>query len=122
MQTAQLAELEPGDAIFIPSMWWHHVEALDNVNVLVNYWWRSSPAFMDPPIEGADAGHHESIRDLPPAQRQAWAAQFQHYVFAHPPTSHAHIPASRAGHLGLPLMQTLTRLLQARFYCKNLNR
>jgi len=33
------AELSPGDAIFIPSDWYHHVEALDRFNLLVNYWW-----------------------------------------------------------------------------------
>jgi hypothetical protein len=37
--SAQEAELTPGDAIFIPRDWFHHVEALEKFNVLVNYWW-----------------------------------------------------------------------------------
>lgn len=39
LELAQVAELAPGDAIFIPRNWYHHVEALDWFNVLVNYWW-----------------------------------------------------------------------------------
>jgi len=39
LRVAQTAELQPGDAIFIPRYWYHHVEALDRFNVLVNYWW-----------------------------------------------------------------------------------
>jgi len=39
LEVAQVAELKPGDAIFIPRDWYHHVEALDRFNVLVNYWW-----------------------------------------------------------------------------------
>ncbi len=58
-QAARVAELGPGDAIFIPSMWWHHIESLDAFNVLVNYWWRQSPAYMDAPICGAHAGDHD---------------------------------------------------------------
>jgi hypothetical protein len=42
LEVAQEAELAPGDAIFIPRDWFHHVEALDRFNVLVNYWWDSS--------------------------------------------------------------------------------
>ena len=70
----------PGDAIFIPSMWWHHIESLDAFNVLVNYWWRQSPAYMDSPI-GALMLALMTVRDLPPAQRAAWENMFRHYVF-----------------------------------------
>jgi oxalate decarboxylase/phosphoglucose isomerase-like protein (cupin superfamily) len=38
------AELRPGDAIFIPANWFHHVEALERFNMLVNYWSISSVA------------------------------------------------------------------------------
>jgi [protein]-arginine 3-hydroxylase / protease len=33
-----VAELQPGDAIYIPRRWWHHVRTLD-LAVSVNYWW-----------------------------------------------------------------------------------
>jgi hypothetical protein len=39
LEVAQTAELLPGDAIFIPRDWYHHVEAIERFNVLVNYWW-----------------------------------------------------------------------------------
>lgn len=42
LENAGAAELSPGDAIFIPRDWFHHVEALDAFNVLVNYWWDAS--------------------------------------------------------------------------------
>lgn len=44
LEVAQVAELSPGDAIFIPRDWFHHVEALERFNVLVNYWWDASKA------------------------------------------------------------------------------
>jgi oxalate decarboxylase/phosphoglucose isomerase-like protein (cupin superfamily) len=42
LEVAQVAELLPGDAIFIPRDWFHHVEAIERFNVLVNYWWDAS--------------------------------------------------------------------------------
>jgi len=42
LEVAQVAELLSGDAIFIPRDWFHHVEALEPFNVLVNYWWDAS--------------------------------------------------------------------------------
>lgn len=44
LAVAEEAELGPGDAIFIPRRWFHHVEALEPLNMLVNYWWVSGPA------------------------------------------------------------------------------
>lgn len=43
LQQAFIAELNPGDAIYIPTGWWHNVESLDAFNVLVNYWWKGVP-------------------------------------------------------------------------------
>lgn len=43
MDVAQETLLSPGDAIFIPRNWFHHVEALDRFNMLVNYWWGERP-------------------------------------------------------------------------------
>jgi hypothetical protein len=91
MRHALVAELGPGDAIFIPSMWWHHIEALEPFNTLVNYWWRQSPPFMDTPTSTL---MHAllTMRDLPRAQRHAWQELFRHYVFDSDGTEAAHIP------------------------------
>ena len=35
-----VAELEPGDAIYIPRRWWHHGRSLA-VSISVNFWWAS---------------------------------------------------------------------------------
>ena len=86
-----MAVLEPGDALIVPSMWWHHMEALDAFNVLVNYWWRSSPSYMGPPLsvlQHAMLG----LRDLPDAQRKQWRDVFDFYVFNAESENFAHIP------------------------------
>ncbi|MGW8391319.1 cupin-like domain-containing protein [Pseudoduganella sp. HUAS MS19] len=108
---AQAAELGPGDAIFIPSMWWHHVEALECFNVLVNYWWRQSPAYMDAPANALMLSLL-SIRDLPPAQRRAWQNIFRHYVFEADEQTAGHIPASARRVLG-PIDDNAARMLRA---------
>ena len=118
-QHAQVAELSPGDAIFIPSMWWHHIEALDSLNVLVNYWWRQSPAFMDSPI-GALMYAIMTVRDLPKEQRDAWFNLFRHYVFEADPQTAAHIPAAARGALS-PMDADLARDIRARLL-QRLNR
>ena len=43
---AQVAELQPGDAIYIPPLWWHHVASLGRLNALVNYWWKPVPPVL----------------------------------------------------------------------------
>ena len=96
MQQAQTAFLKPGDAIFIPSMWWHHIESLSDFNLLVNYWWCNSPASLGAP---SDALMHAmlALRDLPPRQREAWRGLFNHYVFDAGESVHEHIPAAAKG-------------------------
>jgi hypothetical protein len=80
LEAAQTAELEPGDAIFIPYLWWHHVESRENFNVLVNYWWDEAPAWAGSPFE-ALIHALMSIRSLPPKRRELWKQVFDHYVF-----------------------------------------
>jgi hypothetical protein len=88
---AQVAELEAGDALYIPSMWWHHVEGLDPFNVLVNYWWRETPRWLGQP---QDALNHAllAIRDLPDDQKAKWRDLFDYYVFGNDDAVIAHIP------------------------------
>jgi len=119
MAHAQVAELEPGDALFIPSMWWHHVEGLDPFNILVNYWWRDTPAWLGQP---QDALNHAmlAIRDLPAEDKAIWRRLFDHYVFDADDDVTAHIPekarsvlapltAETAGRLRAFLLRTLSR-------------
>jgi hypothetical protein len=116
---AQVAELEAGDAVFIPSLWWHHVESLARFNVLVNYWWRQSPPFMDSPMSALMLAIL-AVRDLPEEQRAAWAGIFRHYVFEPGEATAAHIPES-ARRILSPLDETSARELRAQLL-KRLNR
>ncbi|MBB3859604.1 hypothetical protein GGQ88_000844 [Novosphingobium hassiacum] len=96
LSTALVADLEPGDALYIPSLWYHHVEASAPFNVLVNYWWRDSPRFLGQP---QNALNHAilAIRDLPEEQREIWRAMFEHYVFSGGAEAAEHIPDAAQG-------------------------
>ena len=102
LAAAQTAELAPGDAIFIPPLWWHHVESLEPFNVLVNYWWHESQGDGALADSAFDALLHGmlSVRALPPATRRAWRAFFEQYVFGNEAGALEHIPPDRRGILG----------------------
>jgi hypothetical protein len=108
---AQVAELQTGDALFIPSMWWHHIEALDSFNILVNYWWRQSPGYMDTPLNTLMHALM-TMRDLPVEQRTAWQEIFRHYVFDSDGTEASHIPVNARGMLA-PFNDDTARTLRA---------
>ena len=98
LRHAQQAELEAGDALFIPYMWWHHVESLTPFNALVNYWWN------DVPFSPYSVLLHAALtlRDLPPHHRAAWQAFFEHLVFNDPENALGHLTAEQRGLLGPP--------------------
>jgi len=107
-ERALVAELEPGDALYLPKLWWHQVEAFDPVNVLVNYWWDGFSAGPDAPYSTMMLAMI-AIAERPPAERAAWRAFFDHYVFR--PDGHplAHLSEERHGILG-PLRQNYGRI------------
>ena len=88
---AQVAELNAGDAVFIPAMWWHHVEGLSDFNVLVNYWWRDTPRWLGQPQDALNLAMM-AIRDLPEDERQHWRDMFDYYIFGNGPEVVEHIP------------------------------
>jgi len=81
LTAAQATELKPGDAIYIPSLWWHQVESTAKINGLVNFWWTTQPREYGRPM---DAFNHAllAIKTLPEAERNAWATLFDYYVFS----------------------------------------
>lgn len=111
LQNAFVAELEPGDAIYIPPVWWHHVESLERLNALVNYWWRPGAFAGHVPEPGLEALAHclLAFRWMPPAERSAWKAVLDHYVFADADPA-PHIPESRKGVLGPLSAETVAKL------------
>ena len=98
MAAASVAYLEPGDALFLPKYWWHHVTSLAPYNVLVNYWWgdtakgleRANDCFLTALL---------ALKDLPAGERRYWQAMFDAYVFGDGEAV-AHIPPARRGPLG----------------------
>ena len=92
LESAQEATLEPGDALYIPSLWWHGVASLDRVNVLVNYWW---DGIAENGVSPNDSLLHGllAIAGLDDSQRQAWRDFFDYYVFRTGEDPGSHLPS-----------------------------
>ncbi|WP_375427289.1 cupin-like domain-containing protein [uncultured Sphingomonas sp.] len=99
LATAELAELSPGDALYLPSLWWHHVESLDPVGAMINFWWRDGPDWMITPLFTL---FHAllTLRDLPENERAAWRTFFDHYIFQRNGDPMAHLPPDARGVFG----------------------
>jgi hypothetical protein len=108
---ARVAELEPGDAVVYPALWWHNVEARDGFNVMVNYWWNAAPRFMDTPMNTILHGML-SLRDRPAAEKAAWRALFDYYLFGDADRAAGHLPDHARGALA-PLDAVGARRLRA---------
>lgn len=103
--------LEPGDALYIPSMWWHNVESLNTLNLLINYWWSSAEAYLGQPMDALKLSAL-TIKNKPKAEKQAWKHLFDQFVFEQlernsdsslgPTHTSNHIPEHAQGVLGKP--------------------
>lgn len=100
-KTAQQATLQPGDGIYIPYCWWHGVESLDPVSMLVNYWWHDATPGVAGPY---DALLHAMLayRHLPEHERQVWRSMLDYYVFGAHGEPAAHLPDHAKGIAGPP--------------------
>jgi hypothetical protein len=109
LAAAETVDVEPGDAIFIPNLWWHNVEALDPVNLSVNYWWLDAPEMAEP--FAALAHGLMAITPLSPSRRELWRKMFEHYVFQTSGDPVPYLPPDRRGMLGTlsPELQTHIR-------------
>ncbi len=99
LEAAETAELAPGDALYMPSLWWHAVAGLDEVGAMINFWWRDGPPPLLTPL---NALYHAliTVKDLPPRERDAWRTLFDHYVFQDDGDPAAHLPEQARGILG----------------------
>lgn len=95
---AQVAELGPGDALFIPYAWWHRVESLAPFNMLVNYWWDENKF----PLSPMDSLLHAvfAFRELSSEQRAVWRNLFDYYAFRTSGDPLAHLPPEIRGLMG----------------------
>jgi len=96
LKTAQRAELDPGDAVYIPALWWHDVLSLQDFGSLINFWWRDAEPPLLSPIY---ALYHAviTLKDLPPNELAAWRNMFDHYVFGDNGDPVVHLPEPARG-------------------------
>lgn len=101
LDQASVAELEPGDALYLPPLWFHQVESLEALNALVNYWWMpaQSEGRATVPAMGALLHARLAFAALPAKERRDWQLLFEHYVFGDTDPA-AHIPTGLRGVLG----------------------
>jgi len=109
MASARVAVLGPGDALYLPSMWFHHVVSLDPLGALVNFWWRDAGPHMFTPLFTL---LHAllSVRDLPAREREIWRGMFDHYIFSGGDDAMEHVPESARGVYGELTPERLARL------------
>lgn len=100
LQHAMIAELEPGDAIYIPTLWWHHVEALSPINMLVNYW-HGGAIGSDTKPAGFDIILMAllTLSQMPEGTKKAWRSSIDYYLWSDG-SAFEHIPEHLKGILG----------------------
>jgi hypothetical protein len=111
LEHSLVSDLEAGDALYMPPLWWHHVASLEALNALVNYWWKPATADGLIPDSGIGAMMHTvlALKSLPLEERLGWKALFDHYVF-NPEDCAVHIPPARRGVLGSLTPQLIAKV------------
>lgn len=121
LANAETADVEPGDAVFIPNLWWHNVESFEPLNLSLNYWWLDAG---QPPAEPFAALAHAlmAIASLPASRRDIWRMTFDHYVFQTQGDPVPYLPPDRRGMLGqwTPALEHHARLQLIRSLTKGM--
>jgi hypothetical protein len=99
LKEVRQVELMPGDALYLPAMWWHDVRSLEDFGALINFWWRDGEPPLLTPL---NALYHAviTVKDLPPKEKKAWRNMFDHYIFGDDGDPVEHLPESGRGLLG----------------------
>ena len=95
LAAAQVAEVGPGDAIYIPYLWWHGVESLDTFNMLVNFWWYRDEVAATHPYGALLRATSELFRTMSAEHRAAWRHMYDHWVFGANGDPGAHLPPAQ---------------------------
>ncbi|GGF81176.1 cupin-like domain-containing protein [Alteromonas lipolytica] len=119
LENAYIADLEPGDGLYYPSMWWHEVRAFDRFNVMVNFWWMTAERYLGNPMDVLMHGML-TLRDKPAQEKAAWRALFDYYVFGDADKVTEHLPQQCHGPLA-SMDELSARRLRA-MLLNNLNR
>src|SRR5262249_52376286 len=106
---ARQTTLELGDALYMPYCWWHGVESLEAVSILVNYWWSDAPSGLVGPYD-ALLQAMLAYRHLPLEQREVWRRIVDYYVFESDGDPGAHLPPHARGVLGPASPQLFARM------------
>ena len=109
LDAAMTAVLEPGDVLYLPSMWFHNVESLDSLGVLVNFWWRDAAVHMFTPMFTM-LHAMLSIKGLPDYEKDCWQRMFEQYVFETNGDPMAHLPEHAKGFFGEMTPEKAARL------------
>ena len=113
LAAAQVGELGPGDAVYIPYLWWHGVQSLEPFNLLMNFWWHRDAISAEHPHGALLRATFELFRDLPPEHRRAWQKMYEYWVFQSGGDPMKDLPAAqRTGRVRLD-PQKIARLKQA---------
>jgi hypothetical protein len=109
LEVAQTADLGPGDALYMPSLWWHAVTSLDELGAMVNFWWRDAEPPLLTPL---NALYHAVItmKNLPPDELERWRVMFDHYIFDANGDPVAHLPEKARGILGRRTPELVARV------------
>ena len=109
LEAALEAELGPGDALYVPSLWWHAVGSLDELGAMINFWWRDAEPPLLTPL---NALYHAVIamKNLPPSELAAWRVLFDHYIFEDDGDPVEHLPEKARGILGKRTPELVARV------------
>jgi hypothetical protein len=99
LAAAELAILQPGDVLYIPSLWWHYVASPSTLGAQINFWWIDGDAGRPGPTNALLLAML-ALRDLPTHEREGWRALFEHYVFSGGADAAAGLPEAARGVLG----------------------
>ena len=124
LDAARVVTLEPGDELFIPPLWWHHVESA-GFNLMVNSWYLDTAATTEAELTDAELTLRRGIarthaRVVAPDVARSAAAALAQADTPLPPELHSSITRSldelRSTMRKLPEHWRAWYALQARYY------